>query len=180
MEFALINDNRVEQIIVADEEFIVTIISEWDDVKPVESSVAVGWVWDGDSFKNPLDSVDPVVYPEVVLTSVVVDELSSSKSQVSADYSTMKLPVGAEVTISVELHYMGQLVDTFNEDFAMPMRSTDGMMRYINIEFENGKATFKALMNDSKRWEVNRELINSALPPEAHMDFQGIVITAVE
>lgn len=60
------------------------------------------------------------------------------------------------------------------------MRSTDGAMRFINIAFSDGRASFTAETKDSKRWEVARELINSGLPPEAHMDFAGIVITAVE
>ena len=62
----------------------------------------------------------------------------------------------------------------------MPMRGSDGLMRYLNIEFTDGRATFTAEMKDSKRWEVTRELINSGLPAAAHMDFAGIVITAVE
>lgn len=52
----------------------------------------------------------------------------------------MQLPVGAAVTIDVELQYQGQRVPGFAADFAMPMHSS-------------------AVMSDSKRWEVTRELI---------------------
>ena len=49
-----------------------------------------------------------------------------------------------------------------------------------NPQFEFGKMTFSAAMLDSKRWEVNKEMINSDLPVEAHMDLAGVVITSVE
>ena len=123
---------------------------------------------------------EPAVLPTVVITGITVDEANAARAVIAPDFRTMKLPVGSAVTIDVELQWQGQRVPGFGEEFAMPMRSTDGMMRYINIAFEDGRAQFTASMNDSKRWEVDRELINSGLPPEAHMDFAGITITAVE
>ena len=123
---------------------------------------------------------EPAVLPTVVITGITVDEASADRAVIAPDFRTMKLPVGAVVTINVELQVQGQRVPGFAEEFAMPMRSTDLLMRHIDIKFVDGRATFVAAMNDSKRWEVSRELINSGLPPEAHMDFAGIVITAVE
>lgn len=121
-----------------------------------------------------------VELPAVVITGITVDEASAARAVIAADYSSMKLPVGSIVTIDVELQVQGQRVPGFGEDFAMPMRSTDGLIRHIDIKFVDGRAQFVAAMNDSKRWEVDADLINSGLPPEAHMDFAGITITAVE
>ncbi|TDS74417.1 hypothetical protein [Comamonas sp. JUb58] len=121
-----------------------------------------------------------VELPAVVITGITVDEANAARAVIAPDFRTMKLPVGSAVTIDVELQWQGQRVSGFGEEFAMPMRSTDGLMRHIDIKFVDGSAQFVAAMNDSKRWEVTRELINSNLPPEAHMDFAGITITAVE
>lgn len=123
---------------------------------------------------------EPALLPTVVITGITVDEANAARAVIAPDFRTMKLPVGAVVTISVELQVQGQRVAGFNSTFAMPMRSTDGLLRHLEIDFTDGQATFSAEMKDSKRWEVDRELINSNLPPEAHMDFAGIVITAVE
>ncbi len=124
--------------------------------------------------------IDQAELPTVVIISVAVDEANAARAVIAPDFSIMKLPVGSAVTIDVELQWQGLRVPSFGEEFAMPMRSTDGMMRHIDIKFTDGRAQFRAAMNDSKRWEVTRELINSGLPPEAHMDFAGITITAVE
>lgn len=133
-------------------------------------------VFNGGSWSDPASAALPIV----VITAISVDEANSARAVIAPDFSNMKLPVGSAVTIDVELKVAGQRVTGFDEAFAMPMRSTDGAMRYINIPFSDGRASFTAEMKDSKRWEVTRDLINSGLPPEAHMDFAGITITAVE
>lgn len=122
----------------------------------------------------------PEYQAAVVIVDIEVDEEHAEQAQISPDFSSMKLPVGAVVTITAELQVQGHRAPGFAAEFAMPMRSTDGQMRHLNVRFADGVAAFSAAMTDSKRWEVTRELINSNLPPEAHMDFAGIVITAVE
>lgn len=123
---------------------------------------------------------EPVVRPTVVLTRIAVDEPYAARAQIAADFSALKLPVSATVTITAELQMGGQRILGFAAEFAMPMRSSDGLYRYLDVQFVDGQAVFSAVMIDSKRWGVDRELINSGLPPEDHMDFAGIVITAVE
>ena len=127
-------------------------------------------------FESPPAPVRAVV----VITGISVDADYAERSQIAADYSALKLPVGATVTIDAELHMQGQRIPGFAAEFAMPMRSTDGRMRHLDVRFIDGRATFSAVMSDSRRWEVNQELVNSSLPTEAHMTFSGIVITAVE
>ena len=68
----------------------------------------------------------------------------------------------------------------FAAEFAMPLRSTDGLLRHLDVRFADGEAAFSAVMSDSKRWEATQELINSNLPPDMHMQFVGVVITSVE
>lgn len=116
----------------------------------------------------------------VVVAAVSVDEAYADRASIAPDFSAIKLPVGAKVTIDAELQISGQRVPGFAAEFAMPLRSTDGLMRYLDVRFADGRTTFSALMSDSKRWEVTQELINSNLPPEMHMQFAGMVITAVE
>lgn len=122
----------------------------------------------------------PVELPTVAITAIAVDEAHADRAQIASDFSSMKLPVGAVVTITAELQMLGQRVPGFVAEFAMPMRSTDGSMRHLAVGFEDGVAVFSAAMSDSKRWEVTQALVNSDLPPEMHMSFAGITITAVE
>ncbi|GAB2836675.1 hypothetical protein GCM10027276_44180 [Comamonas piscis] len=182
MDYALIKNGLVENVIVADADFAALIAPDWDAVEPLASGAGIGWSWNADDgFAPPVVELpEPAVLPAVVITSMAVDEANAARAVIAPDFSSMKLPVGAAVTMDVELQYQGQRMPGFSTEFAMPMRSTDGAMRFINIAFSDGRASFTAEMKDSKRWEVTRELINSGLPEEAHMDFAGIVITAVE
>lgn len=122
----------------------------------------------------------PTTVPTVAIVSITVSPEHAERAQIAPDFSSIKLPVGADVTINAELRMHGQRIPGFEAEFALPLRSTDGLMRYLDVRFADGRTTFAARMNDSKRWEVTRDLVNSNLPAEAHMDFAGIVITAVE
>lgn len=122
----------------------------------------------------------PPALPVVVITSISVSPEHAERAQIAPDFTALKLPVGATVTIQAELQLQGQRIPGFTGEFALPLRSSDGLMRYLDVQFVDGRTTFVASMNDSKRWEVTRDLVNSNLPAEAHMDFAGIVITAVE
>jgi hypothetical protein len=138
--------------------------------------IGVGYDYKDGVFRAP----DPHVLAVVVIANVTVSPEHVGRAQIAPDFSAIKLPVGAKVTIDAELQISGQRVPGFAAEFAMPLRSTDGLMRYLDVRFADGRTTFSALMSDSKRWEVTQELINSNLPPEMHMQFAGMVITAVE
>ena len=125
-------------------------------------------------------AIAPAVLPAVVIKAITVDPDHADRAQIAPDFSALKLPVGATVTIEAELQYAGQRVQGFAAEFAMPLRSTDGLLRHLDVRFADGAAVFSAVMSDSKRWEATQELINSNLPPDLHMQFAGVVITAVE
>ncbi len=122
----------------------------------------------------------PVALPSVVITGITADADHADRAQIAPDFSALKLPVGATVTIHAELRMGGKRIPGFAAEFAMPLRSTDGLLRYLDVRFADGKTSFSAVMTDSKRWEATQDLINSSLPPAAHMQFAGVVITAVE
>lgn len=124
--------------------------------------------------------VEPAELPTIVITNMAVSDDPRDVTRIAPDFTTLRMSVGATVTIDAKLQHRGQVVAGFNEEFAMPLRSSDGARRYINVKFKDGLTTFSAMMNDSKRWEATKELINSDLPAESHMDFAGVVITAVE
>lgn len=88
--------------------------------------------------------------------------------------------MGAAIWIDAELQIAVKRLPGFAAEFAVPLRSSDGLMRYLDVRFAYGRTSFSALMSHSKRWEVDEASVNSNLPPEMHMRFAGIVITAFE
>lgn len=149
-----------------------------DDVILCPEGAGIGWVRRGGDWMPPGEP-GPVELPTIAITNMTIANDPSGVARIAPDFTTLKMPVGATVTIDAELRFGGQVVP-LTQDFAMPLRSTDGFKRFINVQFADGLTTFSATMSDSKRWEVDKALINSDLPEAMHMDFAGVVITAVE
>lgn len=59
MEYALIKDGAVQNVIVADEQFVAQIAAEWDHIERIDTpaeqtlGVGIGWGWDGTQFVAP-------------------------------------------------------------------------------------------------------------------------------
>lgn len=59
MEYALINNGTIENVIMADAEFIESISSNHDHIEPLDTAqeqglgVGIGWGWDGEQFVAP-------------------------------------------------------------------------------------------------------------------------------
>lgn len=53
MDYALIKNGLVEQVIVSDAEFAQSIARKWDAVTPAIDGCAIGWAWDGEAFTPP-------------------------------------------------------------------------------------------------------------------------------
>ena len=53
MDYALIKNGLVEQVIVSDAEFAQSIARKWDAVTPAIEGCAIGWAWDGEAFTPP-------------------------------------------------------------------------------------------------------------------------------
>lgn len=51
--YALIKSGCVEQVIVADADFVETIRAHWDHIELAPETVGVGWSWDGQAFAAP-------------------------------------------------------------------------------------------------------------------------------
>lgn len=174
---AIIENEVIVNVVVGDLEWALAAFPD-AEVLECPDGAGIGWTRSGGEWFPPGGS-EPVELPVIVITNMTVSDDPRGVARIAPDFTTLKMPVGATVTIDAELRYAGQVVP-LTQDFAMPLRSTDGFKRFINVQFVNGLTTFSATMTDSKRWEVDKALINSDLPPEAHMDFAGVVITAVE
>lgn len=85
--FALIKSGSVEQVIVADADFVETIRAQWDHVEPAPESVGAGWAWDGQAFAAP-PAPDPGPQPVPVRhisVGAFFDRFGAEKWQILAD-----------------------------------------------------------------------------------------------
>lgn len=76
MEYALIKNSEVQNVIVADESFIAQIVPEWDHIERIDTpaeqalGVGIGWGWDGTTF------VAPPAPPETEVPAVVYTKMT--------------------------------------------------------------------------------------------------------
>lgn len=75
MNYALIKNNKVENIIVADFDFVQMILPDWQHIEPIDSqaemtlSVGIGWSWTAqDGFTPPVVEITPELPQESKLT----------------------------------------------------------------------------------------------------------------
>jgi hypothetical protein len=117
MNYALIRDNKVVNIIVADEGFIDTIKAEYDSVvNVVDTSVGIGWLFDGESFVQP----EPFANTVPVSVSMRQFKLALLKKQKLNQISTVinGLPSPEKEEAEIEWEY-ATTIQTDNTVFSM-------------------------------------------------------------
>ena len=58
MNYALIRDGIVQNVIVADASFVALIRSEWSQIELVTGSAGIGWGWDNGFVPPPEPEVE--------------------------------------------------------------------------------------------------------------------------
>ncbi|MDH0777550.1 hypothetical protein N5C96_29470 [Delftia tsuruhatensis] len=86
-QYALIKSGCVEQVIVADADFVETIRAHWDHIELAPETVGVGWAWDGQAFAAP-PAPDPGPQPTParhISVGAFFDRFGAEKWQILAD-----------------------------------------------------------------------------------------------
>lgn len=68
MNYALIKNGVVSNVIVADADFVAGIAKQWDHIEPASGGVGPGWGWDGTRFTPPIDPAPPTESTPAVWT----------------------------------------------------------------------------------------------------------------
>lgn len=54
MDYALIKNGTVQNVIVAAPDFVPLIAAQWDAIIPASHGCAIGWGWDGVALVRPV------------------------------------------------------------------------------------------------------------------------------
>lgn len=118
MKFALIKNNKVENIIIADASFIQTVQSEWDATVELQEGalVSLGWEYVSGEFKAP-DSVTPEVQVpssvkirQIKLALLKANKLSAVPSAISSLPSPKKEEIEIEWQYATDVQRNGFIV----------------------------------------------------------------------
>ena len=119
MEYALIKAGKVENVSVADAEFVEAIRAEWDHIEPLDNTaeqgagMGIGWMWDGTFFVAPPMPEPPEPPTPFVPTSVTKRQaclaLHAIGKLAAVDTAIAGLPEPQRTTAQIEWQYAGQI-----------------------------------------------------------------------
>lgn len=101
MQYALIKNNIVENVIVAEPDFIETILDQYQHIEPLDTlheqglGVGIGWTFENNEFKAPVIP-EEVVVPKTTLTKLeYMDRFTDA--ELAAIYAAAKTSVEVEI-----------------------------------------------------------------------------------
>lgn len=112
----------------------------------------------------------------LVITHIASDAATMAQTAVQPDLREVTCPVGAVLSINAELRSPDGLRVPLDSTFRLPIRARDGREKLLLAVMQDGQATISAPMRESGVWGVTADLINSSLPPETQMSFDGVEV----
>lgn len=117
MDYALIKNGLVEQVIVSDAEFAQSIARKWDAVTPAIDGCAIGWAWDGEAFTPPAPppAPEPTTEPRHITRLAFLNRFTDDEA-ISIDLAS----IGATVQAAGLRRYMNKVNAATFIDLAGP------------------------------------------------------------
>ena len=186
LDWALIQNGEVVNVIVASLEFIDSIRADYQHIEQIdtdpERGAAIGWSWDEVDGLRPPPAPAPEIdmRPEIVITSITsAAPFPLPVIQLESGMWDVTILEGQTVVIQAELQADGQKLPV-NSVFRMPMQARNsGITIVYLVQMIDGDITINATLDDPKIWEVTEAQINKDLPPEQQMRFKGLSIQVV-
>jgi hypothetical protein len=122
-----------------------------------------------------LISHEPAPRPRIVIT-----QIASSDPEALIAPGDVTISIGESVAVLAELRAPDDSLIPLTAAFRMPVIARDGRERIVLARFENGLAEISTTFAESGVWQIRAAAINSALPVEQHMDFDGLDIYVVQ
>jgi hypothetical protein len=117
MNYALIKNGLVEQVIVSDAEFAQSIARKWDAVTPAIEGCAIGWAWDGEAFTPPAPppAPEPTTEPRHITRLAFLNRFTDAEA-ISIDLAS----IGATEQAAGLRRYMNKVNAATFIDLARP------------------------------------------------------------
>lgn len=117
MDYALIKNGLVEQVIVSDAEFAQSIARKWDAVTPAIDGCAIGWAWDGEAFTPPAPppAPEPTTEPRHITRLAFLNRFTDAEA-ISIDLAS----IGATAQEAGLRRYMNKVNAATFIDLARP------------------------------------------------------------
>lgn len=117
MHYALIKAGVVQNIIVADADFVAMIAEQWDHIEPAPEGCAIGWAWDGEAFTPPAPppAPEPIAEPRHITRLAFLNRFTDAEA-IAIDLAS----IGATVQAAGMRRYMSKVNAATFIDLASP------------------------------------------------------------
>ena len=156
------------------------------DVTEFDSMPNVGDLFVDGAFVSPPPISPSLPVPVLTLTSLSLFNVPpEDMSAISSDQLEVTMPLDAGVNATFEIQVddgTGNMV-TAPIDIPMvrmPVTSVDGWRIYLVFPITQGTGTVSWTPQESGRWQITQDNINSELPPDMQMSFVGLDIFVYE
>lgn len=122
-----------------------------------------------------LISHEPAPRPRIVIT-----QIASSDPEALIAPGDVTIAAGESVAVLAELRAPDDSLVPLTAAFRMPVVARDGRERIVLAKFIGGVAEISTMFAESGVWQIRESAINSGLPAEQHMDFDGLDIYVVQ
>jgi hypothetical protein len=123
------------------------------------------------TFAPPPDRPDR---PELVITSLEALHVPEGGRVLIKDFADVTIPKGAAVAADVEVRVGGECVPVDLPFCRLPIKAIDGAVTYAIVDIAQGHGHIEWTPESTGCWQIREELVNSHLPPEAHLGFSGV------
>lgn len=155
MRVAIIENNKVVNVIVADE-----------GIECINGNI-------GDDYINgEFITPEKTSKPEIIITEIGSDD---SNQILKTFNSGIICKVGSTISVKAEIRMNGSIVP-LNDYFRMPLIASDGRERIVLANFINGKASISSTLNEGGFWSITEESINKGVPESNQFSFSGLSI----
>lgn len=131
------------------------------------------------SYRIRADTAVPSQRPQLVLTSVTSDCPEQTTTESTGGVTEVDCPAGATLRITAELRDPESLErQSESLTFFVPFAPSDTAGRQITpfAVMTDGVVACSATFPIPGTWTVTGALLNTALPPDRHVDFSGLTV----
>ncbi len=136
----------------------------------------VGWKLVDGAWVSPQALPPTLPRPKIVLMEATVSGPHSAMGRVDMNAQEITIIQGDAIHVTGELQVMGKKIP-YSGAFRMPVRKSDGTEPDLAAAFITAGAVSVAWAPEQRGiYSITADLLNRELPPDVHMDFDGIRI----
>lgn len=182
--YAHVEDNKVVNIAVWETEphFEPSDTGFWVDV--TDKGVHIGDTYNPETGEFTHPEPEPEPQPEIQ-NKIVITNLTTDDANGLIDQDFKEITIHEESTVTAEFEIHKTSDDSLNTDysgtFRLPIQKQNGDTIYTLITISSGKGSVSVKMPQGALglWKVTQDNINSKLPEESQLQFDGLDIYVV-